>query len=254
MSGYTLSDRHSRALRAVVEASKLVDPQLAVSPRVLENLRELIGCDHVMIEGCDYGAGATYFSQRYWGGENSFSWDVPTAEKRVFWSTVRSASNALPFIPVENVAAVTKPTDYRSVRQWRDLPVYVDWLRQGPGTTYELFMQVPDGYRRQLRLICWRESGRDFNERERFDLELLLPHIVSAYRAGERQRDIPQLTPRQYELLQGVREGWTNQQIAHRMDLAEGTVRTHLNNIYARIGVQSRTEAVTRVFAHESHA
>jgi DNA-binding CsgD family transcriptional regulator len=137
------------------------------------------------------------------------------------------------------------------VREWRGLPVYVDFLRQGPVTTYEMFMHVPDGYRRQLRLICWRESGRDFNERERFDLELLLPHIVSAYRAGERQRVLTQLTPRQYELLQGVRAGWTNQQIAHRMDLAEGTVRTHLNNLYARIGVKSRTEAVTRVFANQ---
>jgi hypothetical protein len=55
MSGFTLSDRHTRALRAVVDASKLVYPQMAVPSRVLENLRELIGCDHVMIEGCDYG-------------------------------------------------------------------------------------------------------------------------------------------------------------------------------------------------------
>ena len=62
------------------------------------------------------------------------------------------------------------------------------------------------------------------------------------------------LTPRQYSLLRRVSEGWTNQQIARRMGLAEGTVRTHLNNIYARLGVRSRTEAVTRGFGHSRHA
>jgi hypothetical protein len=94
-------------------------------------------------------------------------------------------------------------------------------LRQGPGTTYELFLQIPDGYRRQLRLIGFRESGRDFNERERFDLELLTPHIEGSYRRGERQRVLLELTPRQYSLLRRVSEGWTNQQIARRMGLAE---------------------------------
>jgi DNA-binding NarL/FixJ family response regulator len=32
------------------------------------------------------------------------------------------------------------------------------------------------------------------------------------------------------------------------MGLSEGTVRTHLNNIYARLEARSRTEAVTRIF------
>jgi len=50
-----------------------------------------------------------------------------------------------------------------------------------------------------------------------------------------------------------VSEGWTNQQIARRMGLAEDTVRTHLNNIYARLGVRSRTEAVTQVFGLSRH-
>ena len=53
--------------------------------------------------------------------------------------------------------------------------------------------------------------------------------------------------------LRRVSEGWTNQQIARRMGLAEDTVRTHLNNIYARLGVRSRTEAVTQVFGLSRH-
>ena len=38
-----------------------------------------------------------------------------------------------------------------------------------------------------------------------------------------------------------------NAQIARRMQLSEGTVRTHLNHIYERLGVISRTAAVARV-------
>jgi hypothetical protein len=52
-----------------------------------------------------------------------------------------------PFIPARNESLVARPTDFRSLRDWRNMPVYAESLRQGPGTTYELFLQIPDGYR-----------------------------------------------------------------------------------------------------------
>jgi DNA-binding NarL/FixJ family response regulator len=45
-----------------------------------------------------------------------------------------------------------------------------------------------------------------------------------------------------------VAAGHTNTQIARRLGLSEGTVRTHLVNIYGRLQVSSRTAAVTRAF------
>ena len=42
--------------------------------------------------------------------------------------------------------------------------------------------------------------------------------------------------------------GHTNTQIARRLGVTEGTVRTHLENIYERLDVSSRTAAVTRAF------
>ena len=75
-----------------------------------------------------------------------------------------------------------------------------------------------------------------------------MPHVEAAYRRGQQHRRKSRLTQRQQTLLEWVGQGWTNQQIARRMGLSEGTVRTHLNNIYARLEVSSRTEAVTRVF------
>ena len=54
--------------------------------------------------------------------------------------------------------------------------------------------------------------------------------------------------PRQWELLRLLAAGHTNTQIARRLGISERTVRTHLENIYRRLDVSSRTAAVTRAF------
>ena len=94
-----------------------------------------------------------------------------------------------------------------------------------------------------------RRPGRDFSERDRALLALLRPHLHQAYLDAEQRRHpIPSLTPRQTGLLHLVAAGHTNTQIARRLGISEGTVRTHLENIYERLHVSSRTAAVTRAF------
>lgn len=60
----------------------------------------------------------------------------------------------------------------------------------------------------------------------------------------------PRLTPRQWEVLHGVAAGETNHQIGHRLGLSEATVRKHLEHIFERLQVSSRTEAVMVVSDH----
>ena len=45
-----------------------------------------------------------------------------------------------------------------------------------------------------------------------------------------------------------IAAGRTNIQIARQLGLSEGTVRTHLQNIYGRLDVSNRTAAVMRAF------
>lgn len=81
-------------------------------------------------------------------------------------------------------------------------------------------------------------------------LTLLRPHLHQAYLDAERRRQPrPELTARHWQLLDLVATGHTNAQIARRLGLSEGTVRTHLENIYRRLHVSSRTAAVTRAFS-----
>jgi len=55
--------------------------------------------------------------------------------------------------------------------------------------------------------------------------------------------DLPDLTPREREVLGLVREGLANKQIARRLGITERTVKAHLTSIFATIGVADRTSA-----------
>jgi DNA-binding CsgD family transcriptional regulator len=94
-----------------------------------------------------------------------------------------------------------------------------------------------------------RGPGPEFSERDKAVLTLLGPHLDEAYLDAERRRHpVPQLTPRQENLLYLVAAGHTNSQIARRLGISQATVRTHLENIYGKLDVSSRTAAVTRAF------
>lgn len=56
----------------------------------------------------------------------------------------------------------------------------------------------------------------------------------------------PALTPREREVLTLIAEGLPNKQIAHALVISEHTVKFHVNAILAKLGAQSRTEAVVR--------
>ena len=54
------------------------------------------------------------------------------------------------------------------------------------------------------------------------------------------------MSERELEVLRLVADGLSNQDIAVRLVIAVSTVKTHVNNIYAKLGVETRTKAVAR--------
>ena len=51
------------------------------------------------------------------------------------------------------------------------------------------------------------------------------------------------LTRREKSVLQLVARGLSNKEVARMLHLSEGTVKTHVSNILAKLGVPSRTQA-----------
>jgi LuxR family transcriptional regulator, maltose regulon positive regulatory protein len=57
------------------------------------------------------------------------------------------------------------------------------------------------------------------------------------------------LSPRELEVLRLLAQGLSNPQIAERLVVSVGTVKTHTHNIFAKLGAANRTQAVRRAQA-----
>jgi DNA-binding CsgD family transcriptional regulator len=76
--------------------------------------------------------------------------------------------------------------------------------------------------------------------------------LIEAHGGGSQAAELAGLglTRRQCEVLELVRTGRANTQIARLLDLSERTIAHHLEHVYARLGVSNRTAAVHRADEH----
>ena len=70
--------------------------------------------------------------------------------------------------------------------------------------------------------------------------------VRTASANGQRQRHVDPcpLSGRELGVLQRLAEGKVYKQIAHELTLSTSTVRTHLHNIYGKLGAVDRAQAV----------
>ncbi|MBV7340129.1 LuxR C-terminal-related transcriptional regulator [Chloroflexi bacterium TSY] len=54
------------------------------------------------------------------------------------------------------------------------------------------------------------------------------------------------LTPREYEILQEIISGLSNKEIEEKLFISHNTVRTHIKNLYSKLEVTSRTQAIRK--------
>ena len=67
--------------------------------------------------------------------------------------------------------------------------------------------------------------------------------LVDALAAGERSDRYEELTPREREVLELIGRGFSNKRIALELGAAEKTVKNHVSNVLAKLGVADRTQA-----------
>src|SRR5215475_1933289 len=246
------SDQDLCALAGIVSQDRPdVPAQEGLPPSLLADLMGQIRCDVISFEGFDSGRQETWFLQSIPERGDAVAEDLDPVHWQHYW---RCQPCSYPD-RTGDLRSIVKITDFYSARQWHSIGTYCDIYRP-QGLEHDLMLTLPAapgpvaGGGRTLRLFLFRGSGPDFSERDRALLALLRPHLHQAYLDAEsRRHPVPRLTPRQRDLLQLVAAGHTNTQIARRLGISESTVRTHLENIYQRLQVSSRTAAVTRAFA-----
>ena len=76
--------------------------------------------------------------------------------------------------------------------------------------------------------------------------------LISRQRREDREAEliIGKLTPREQEVLQALAEGLNDKEIAGRLYIGIGTVRTHITSILVKLGVQSRLQALVFAVRH----
>ncbi len=96
-------------------------------------------------------------------------------------------------------------------------------------------------------------NGKDFSDRERVLLDLVREPLAALYRhALARQRSFGALpvTSREREVLEWLAAGKTDREIAGILGMSPRTVQKHLQHIYEKLGVETRTAAVMRALGN----
>lgn len=100
--------------------------------------------------------------------------------------------------------------------------------------------------------------GREFGPRLFHTLTLLLPHLHETLtRVTIEERRISarvvradcSVTDREAEILRWIRDGKTNLDIAHILEVSPYTVKNHLQKILRKMGVENRSHAVARAIS-----
>lgn len=70
------------------------------------------------------------------------------------------------------------------------------------------------------------------------------PSVVAAQ--GRSPMLLNPISDREQEVLQLIASGKSNTAIAEALYISVSTVKTHINNLYSKLGVESRTQAIAR--------
>ncbi|MFW0766203.1 LuxR C-terminal-related transcriptional regulator [Trabulsiella odontotermitis] len=90
------------------------------------------------------------------------------------------------------------------------------------------------------------------NGEQTAELSVMHPAMYAANNSSDTDDNVP-LTERECEILNELRHGATNMDIARALFISENTVRTHLYNVFRKLSVKNRTQAVSWANEHLRH-
>ena len=145
--------------------------------------------------------------------------------------------------PGGDLVSVIRWSDFYTQSDLKNTALYADYLVNNDPDLYGILVPLPSRVGHVRRVGFWR-SNRDFSERDRLALQLLRPHLHEVYLDAERRRrGIPHLSRREREVLQLAGQGYSNADIARILFISPATVAKHMEHIFDRTGVRTRSAA-----------
>jgi DNA-binding CsgD family transcriptional regulator len=241
VDGAALQDL-ARQLAAPLSIEPGADP-VFVGTDVLATLMTLVPADAVAF--CDLAprqrsmwAGASTLDGEY---ETEDDDEDETDDDDRFWDHFWSGFCSYPDRSGD-WASVTRVSDFCTLRVRRQAPAFSS---SRGGFDREMLLPFPSADGHSRRILFLRQHGCDFNENERALAAFVRPHLAAYLHALDlAERGIAPLTNRQRELMSLVAAGHSNAQVGRRLGITTGTVRAHLQQIYTRLSVHGRGEAV----------
>jgi DNA-binding CsgD family transcriptional regulator len=247
---WVMTDTDIRALLGVLDRCQPAADDDIFYAEVLTGLRDLVPCADITFQLMDVAeqrlrllsvSDDGVLREETVGAADEFS--------RVFWQEFWEEDGCAGPLLTGDYSTVIHQAEQWSARGYADTPFGSQFAALGVKDEVLVPMTPLGGTDRRLLLFRGADSP-DFSEREKAMLALARPHVAELHTRRDRElRGDPNLTPRQWEVLRRVATGASNTQIARALGLSEATVRKHLENVFVRLGVQSRTEAVARVLA-----
>ncbi|MDM0045909.1 helix-turn-helix transcriptional regulator [Variovorax dokdonensis] len=141
---------------------------------------------------------------------------------------------------------------------------------RGGGVDRSVAVPLFAGQRTVVSVVLTRR-GADFGPRDRERLELLRPHLAFLYgraarsrqgaaHSGQAQANAPMdaagpqwpagLTAREADVMRWLMAGKTDAEIGALLSISARTVQKHLEHVYIKLGVETRTAAVMRALGN----
>ncbi len=130
--------------------------------------------------------------------------------------------------PDVRVVVLTMDTDPDHIRSLIDADIAGFVMKAGPSSDV-------------VRAIRAAAQGEVFLD------QVIAQKLLTAYRRGRAEASRPPqfgLTDREHQILCRLAHGESNKEIARTVGITEKTVRNHLYNIFSKLGVADRTQAV----------
>lgn len=150
---------------------------------------------------------------------------------------------------LEHVAGAAYGPAHRILRDSPHIAVLMLTMLEDDDSVFEAMQAGPRGYllKGALRAEILR-AVRAVSSGEAIFGPAIARRLVQFFAAPQRRgyEHFPDLTDRERDILQLLAEHRTNPEIAARLSLAPKTVRNHMSNIFSKLQVATRAEAIVR--------